>query len=89
MKEQKVFQNHRYCQLCLKISVNGVICVFVVHSGHQTHLELTSLTINIHVSTKTCVTGNNLVPHNALARLYPSSSRLVVTVSKIIEDLKI
>ena len=25
-----------------------------------------SLTVNIHVSTKTCVTGNNFTPHKAL-----------------------
>ena len=52
----------------LKVSVNGVICVFVAHfrsSGISESLS-TSLTVNIHVSTKTCVTGNNFILHKAL-----------------------
>ena len=52
----------------LKVSVNGVIRVFVAlfrSSGTFESLE-TSLTVNIHVSTKTCVTGNILILHKAL-----------------------
>ena len=29
-EHKKVFQNHRYCSYALKVSVNGVTCVFVV-----------------------------------------------------------
>ena len=37
MKEQQNFQNHRYCTMyALKVSVNGVICVF---SGLQAQFE--------------------------------------------------
>ena len=52
----------------LKVSVNGVICVFVAHFRSSGTLESssTSLTVNIHVSTKTCVTGNNFILHKAL-----------------------
>ena len=53
----------------LKVSVNGVICVFVVHFRSSGTFESvsTSLTVNIHdVSTKTCVTGNNLILHKVL-----------------------
>ena len=52
----------------LKVSVNGVICVFVAHfwsSGTFESLK-TALTGNINVSTKTCVTGNNFILHKAL-----------------------
>ena len=37
-------------------------------SGHQAHLKVRklALTVNIHVSTKTCVTGNNFILHKAL-----------------------
>ena len=50
------------------MSVNGVTCVFVVHFRVTKHIVsfLTGLTVNIHVSTITCVTGNNLVLHKAL-----------------------
>ena len=36
----------------------------------QTHLKVCQLafTVNIHMSTKTCVTGNNLVLHKALTK---------------------
>ena len=40
----------------LEVSVNDVTCAFAVHG----------LTVNIHVSTKTCVTGNNLALHKAM-----------------------
>ena len=53
----------------LKVSVNGVTCVFVVHFKSSRTFEslYTGLTVNIHVSTKTCVTGNNLVLDPALS----------------------
>ena len=60
---KKVFQNHRYCQLCLKSECKWChMCV--VYSPFQVirHiLKFVNLTVNIHVSIKTCVTGNNLV----------------------------
>ena len=48
----------------LKVSVNGVTCVLVIVaiSGYQTYFDV----FNIHVSTKTCVTSNNLILHKAL-----------------------
>ena len=54
----------------LKVSVNGVICVL---SDHQAQFESmqTSLTVNIHVSTKTCVTGNNVILLEALVSPLP------------------
>ena len=58
----------------LKMSVNDVMCVLVAHfrsSGTFESLQ-TGLTVNIHVSTKTCVTGNNFILHKAL----PSTSKL-------------
>ena len=61
--KKKVFQNIDIVSYALKVSVNGVICVFVAH-----FTSLTSLTVNIHVSTKTCVTGNNFILHKALQR---------------------
>ena len=52
----------------LEVSVNGVTCVCSWSiSGHQTHFK--GLKVNIHVSTKTCVIGNNLVLHHALAHM--------------------
>ena len=52
----------------LDVTVNGVTCVFVVHfRSSDTFKSLyTGLTVSIHVSTKTCVTGNNLARHKAL-----------------------
>ena len=40
-KKKKVFQNHRYCQLCLEseLSVNGVVCVFGAHFRSSGTLE--------------------------------------------------
>ena len=50
----------------LKVSVNSVTCLFVVQVK-KIHLSLwTGLTVNIHMSTKTCVTGNNLILRKAL-----------------------
>ena len=48
-------------------SENGVICVFVVHfmSLDTFTILKTGLTVNIHVSTKTCVTGSNFILHKA------------------------
>ena len=53
------------------VIVNGVTCVFVVHfRSSDTFLRLENgLTVNIHVSTKTCVTGNNLILHKALGEV--------------------
>ena len=48
MKEQKKVS---------KVSENGVTCVLVGH------FRSSDLTVNIHMSTKTRVTGNNLVLH--------------------------
>ena len=58
----------------LKMSVNGITCVFVAHFRSSDTFEslLTSLTVNIHMSTKTCVTGNNFSLHKALILPYPS-----------------
>ena len=52
----------------LKVSVNGVICVFVAHfrSSGTSESWQTNLIVNIHVSTKTCVTGNHFMLHKAL-----------------------
>ena len=46
----------------------GVTCVFEVHFRSVDTFEslYTGLTVNTHVSTKTCVTGNNLILHKAL-----------------------
>ena len=55
------------------MSVNGVICVFVAHFKSSGTFEKFvnylpgSLTVNINVSTKTCVTGNNFILHKALS----------------------
>ena len=73
MKEQKKksFKTIDIVSYALKVSVNGVICVFVAHFRSSRTLESssTSLTVNIHVSTKTCVTGNNFILHKALVRI--------------------
>ena len=52
----------------VKVSGNGVICVFVAHFRSSDTFESLqiSLTVNIHVSTKTCVTGSNFILHEAL-----------------------
>ena len=52
----------------LKVCVNGVVCMFVTHfrSSCTTESSQTSLIVNIHVSTKTCVTGNNFILQKAL-----------------------
>ena len=53
----------------LEVSVNDVTCVFVVHfraSDTFSRTFVNWLNSYIHVSTKTCVTGNNLVLHTAL-----------------------
>ena len=50
------------------MSVNGVMCVcssFQVIK-HIFKFVKTGLTVNIHVSTKTCVTGNNFILHKVL-----------------------
>ena len=67
--KKKVFQNHSFVSYALKVSESGVTCVFVVHlSSSDTFKSLqTGLTVNIHVSTKTCVTGNKFILHKALA----------------------
>ena len=43
-------------------------CVFVVHFRSSDIFKIlsTGLTVNIHVSTKTCVTGNNVMQHKAV-----------------------
>ena len=51
----------------LKVGENGVTCVFVVHFRPSDTFK--SLTVNIHVSTKTCVTGNNLILHKAVTEV--------------------
>ena len=50
------------------MSINGVTCVFVAHfrSSGTSESLYTSLTVNIHVSTKTCVTGSNFILHKSL-----------------------
>ena len=67
MKEQKkLFQDHRYCQLCLRSECKW--CHMHVCSALQVirHI-LKFVNCYIHVTTtKTCVTGNNLVLHKAL-----------------------
>ena len=64
MKEQnKVFQNRRYCQLCLRSECKW--CHACVCSLFQVIRHILKF-VNIHVSTKTGVTGNNLVLHEAL-----------------------
>ena len=71
MKEQRKKMSSKTIDIviyALKVSVYGVICVFVAHfrsSGTFESLQ-TSLTVNIHMSTKTCVTGNNFILHKAL-----------------------
>ena len=57
------------------MSENGVTCVFVVHFRPSDAFKSlsTGLTVNIHVSTKTCVTGNNFILHKALLSLHISS----------------
>ena len=75
MKEQKkVSKTIDIVSYALKVSVNGVICVFVAHfrSSGTSESSQTSLTVNIHVSTKTCVTGNNFILHKALIVIYYS-----------------
>ena len=49
-----------------KVSVNGVTFQVIRHILNL----LTGLTVNIHVSTKACVTGNNMVLNKALLMLY-------------------
>ena len=71
MKEQRKSSKTIYIvRYALKVSVNGVICVFVAYFRSSGTFEslLTSLTVNIHVSTKTCVTGNNFIMHKALIK---------------------
>ena len=52
----------------LKVSENGASGVFVAHfrSSNTFYNFSTGLAVNIHVSTKTCVTGNNFILHKAL-----------------------
>ena len=70
IKEQKKMSSKTIdiVSYAIEVSVNGVTCVFVVHfRSSDTFKSLqTGLTVNIHVSTKTCVTGNYLVLHKAL-----------------------
>ena len=69
MKEQKkVLKTIDIVSYALKVSENGVTCVFVLCSPFQVirHVLKFVLTVNIHVSTKTCVTGNNVMLHKAL-----------------------
>ena len=62
--------------------------VFVVYfRSSDTHLIVckTGLTFNIHVSTNTCVTGNNVIMHKVLVMctVTPTEQqRMVVTVIK-------
>ena len=75
MKEQKKKKASKTIDIvsyALKVSVNGVICVFVAHFRSSGTLESSStgLTVNIHVSTKTCATGNNFILHKALVRVH-------------------
>ena len=53
-----------------KVNVNGVTCVtvcFVVHfSSSDTLKKVTDLRIHIYISTKTCMTDNNLGLHKTL-----------------------
>ena len=70
MKEQKrSSKTIDIVSYALKVSVNGVICVFVAHfrSSGTSESSSTCLTVNIHVSTKTCVIGNNFILHKALS----------------------
>ena len=48
--------------------VSHVCCMFIVHfrSSHTFESLQPSLAVNIHVSTKTCATGNNCIVHKAL-----------------------
>ena len=69
MKEQKrSSKTIDIVSYALKVSENGVTCLFVVHfRSSDTFKSLsTGLTVNSHVSTKTCVTGNNFILHKAL-----------------------
>ena len=56
-----------FVSYALEVSVNEW-CHMCVCSPFQVirHILKSGLTVNIHVSTKTCVTGNNLVLHKAL-----------------------
>ena len=74
MKEQKrSSKTIDVVSYVLDVSVNGVTFVFVVYfRASDIFLTLkTGLIVNIHVSTKTCVTGNNLVLHEALCAYNP------------------
>ena len=74
MKEQKrSSKTIDIVSYALKVSENGVTCMFVVHfRSSDTFKSLsTVLTVNIHVSTKTCVTGNNCILHKALLSAEP------------------
>ena len=74
-RAKKVFQSHIYIvsYYALKVSVNGAMCVFVAHfrSSDTSESLLTSSTVNIHVSTNICVTGNNFILYKALVESYP------------------
>ena len=66
MKEQKrASKTIDFVSYALKVSVNGVTCVSVVHFRSSDTFESlsTGVTVNIHVFTKTCVTGNNFILH--------------------------
>ena len=72
LRSKKVSQNHRNCQLCLRSECKW--CHMCVCSPFQVIRHILKFvnwhnrlfTVNIHVSTKTCVTGNSLVLHKAL-----------------------
>ena len=53
-----------------KVSVNGITCVLVVHFRSSDTFKVCKLaqqlTFTFLVSTKTCVTGNNVVLHKAV-----------------------
>ena len=59
--------------------VTGVMCVFVAHFRSPGTFESLStvLTVNIHMSTKTCVTGNNFILHKApVLNVMPCTDRV-------------
>jgi len=60
MKEQKM-SSIDVVSYASKLSGNGVTCVFQVHFWSSDTFQVCKLCINIHISTKTYVTGKNLV----------------------------
>ena len=71
MKEKlinKVFQNQILSVMPLKrVLMVSHVCLKSI-SGHKMHFKFLKLglTVKIHISTKTCVTGKSMILHKAL-----------------------